>query len=128
MKNTIKLTNAEIFSMALTLKELCENPDFVLPIKANFYLQKNKNTLLALAQEIEQSRNSVFEKYGTLNEEQTGYNFTEDVIAVANNELNDLLSLEQDIDFYLINLDDFKEIKLNSHQMNALMLMISEIE
>ena len=128
MKNTLKMNNAEIFSTAVVLKDLCENPDFVLPIKANFYLQKNKTVLLDLAQEIENSRTTIFEKYGTLNEEKTGYNFKEEVIDQANRDLEELLSLVQEIDLYMINLEDFKDIKLNSQQMGALMLMIDEIE
>lgn len=128
MKKTIKISNGEIFAIAITLKDLCNDPSFVLPIKANFYLQKNKSLFLELAQEIEDSRNEIFAKFGTLNEEKTGYNFKEEVIAEANAELDDLLKLVQEIDLYMINLEDFKEIKLNSQQMSALMLMIEEVE
>lgn len=128
MKNTISLRNGEIFSMAIILKEICENPDLVLPIKANFYLQKNKNSLLELAQEIETARNEIFAKFGTMNEQGTGYNFDEAVIADANAELEDLLTLSQEVSLYLINIDDFKDVKLTSQQMSALMLMLEEIE
>lgn len=128
MKNTISLRNGEIFSIAIILKELCEDPNLVLPIKANFYLQKNKTAFLELAQEIEGARNEIFAKFGTLNEEGTGYNFEESVIGQANAELEELLNLSQDVSVYMINLDDFKEIKLTSQQMSALMLMIEEIE
>ena len=128
MKNTLTLRNGEIFSMAVILKELCEDPNLVLPIKANFYLQKNKTSLLELAQEIENARNEIFAKFGTLNEQGTGYNFSEDVIADANAELEDLLVLSQEVSLYMINIDDFKDIKLTSQQMSALMLMLEEIE
>ena len=128
MKNTINLRNGEIFSVAIILKEFCENPELVLPIKANFYLQKNKTVLLELAQEIETARNEIFAKYGTLNDEGTGYNFEEAVIADANAELEELLMLSQEISLYMINIDDFKDIKLNNQEMSALMLMIDEIE
>ena len=128
MKNTINLRNGEIFSVAIILKEFCEKSDLVLPIKANFYLQKNKNALLELAQEIETARNEIFNKYGTLNDEGTGYNFDEAVIADANAELEELLMLSQEVSLYMINIDDFKDIKLNNQEMSALMLMIDEIE
>ena len=128
MKNTISLRNGEIFSVAIILKEFCEKPELVLPIKANFYLQKNKTVLLELAQEIEAARNEIFAKYGTLNEQGTGYNFDEAVIADANAELEELLMLSQDVGLYMINIDDFKDIKLNNQEMGALMLMIEEIE
>lgn len=128
MKNTISLRNGEIFSVALILKELVESSEIILPIKASFYLQKNKAAFLELAQEIETTRNEIFAKYGTLNEDGTGYNFDESVIADANAELEDLLTLTQDVDVYMINIDDFKDIKLNNQQMSALMLMIDEME
>ena len=128
MKNTISLRNGEIFSVALILKELVESSEIILPIKASFYLQKNKAAFLELAQEIETTRNEIFAKYGTLNEDGTGYNFDESVIADANAELEDLLTLAQDVDVYMINIDDFKDIKLNNQQMSALMLMIDEME
>lgn len=128
MKNTISLRNGEIFSVAIILKEFCEKPELVLPIKANFYLQKNKTVLLELAQEIEAARNEIFAKYGTLNEQGTGYNFEEAVIADANAELEELLMLSQEVSLYMINIDDFKDIKLNNQEMGALMLMIEEIE
>ena len=128
MKNTISLRNGEIFSVALILKELVESSEIILPIKASFYLQKNKAAFLELAQEIETTRNEIFAKYGTLNEDGTGYNFDESVIANANAELEDLLTLTQDVDVYMINIDDFKDIKLNNQQMSALMLMIDEME
>ena len=128
MKNTISLRNGEIFSVAIILKEFCEKPELVLPIKANFYLQKNKTVLLELAQEIEAARNEIFAKYGTLNKEGTGYNFDEAVIADANAELEELLMLSQEVSLYMINIDDFKDIKLNNQEMGALILMIEEIE
>lgn len=128
MKNTVTLKNGKIFSMAVILKELCEDENLILPIKASFYLQKNKATLLDLAQEIENARNNIFAKFGTLNESGTEYVFDKNVIADANEELEVLLSLTQEVSLYMINIDDFNDVKLTSQQMSALMLMIEEVE
>ena len=128
MKNTINLRNGEIFSVAILLKELCEDSNLVLPIKANFYLHKNKNVFVELAQEIENARNEIFNKFGTLKEDGSGYTFEESVVEKANAELEELLLLTQEVNLYIINIDDFKDIKLNSQQMNVLMLMVDEIE
>jgi hypothetical protein len=60
-----------------------------------------------------------------------GYSFNvvdKNVIADANAELEDLLILSQEVSLYLINIDDFKDVKLTSQQMSALMLMLEEIE
>jgi hypothetical protein len=49
----MKLTNSEIYSYANKLIEVFQDKTQKLPIKINFYLQKNKNILIALAKEIE---------------------------------------------------------------------------
>ena len=123
-----EMTNAEIFAIAIALRDTFENDNIQMPAKASFCLAKNKNTFTDLAQEVEKVRNSVFEKYGTLNEEQTGYNFTPDVIDVANKELEDLFNVAQEVKIYLLDLDDLKDVKLTTQQMSVLMVMINDNE
>jgi hypothetical protein len=55
----MKLTNNEIYTYANTLAQAFDDKDQKLPIKISFYLQKNKNTLIQLAQDIEQLRMSI---------------------------------------------------------------------
>jgi hypothetical protein len=52
----MKLTNNEIYNYANNLFAAFNDGEQKLPIKISFYLQKNKNTLLTLAQDIEKSR------------------------------------------------------------------------
>ena len=45
----MKLTNRKIYEYALMLAEAFKDNEQKLPIKINFYLQKNKNELMKLA-------------------------------------------------------------------------------
>jgi hypothetical protein len=65
----MKMTNNEIYSRANQLVEAFQDNSQKLPIKINFYLQKNKNTLINMAQEIEKTRMEIAQSYGELNVE-----------------------------------------------------------
>ena len=120
-----KMTNSEIYNIATVLGKAFEDEKQVLPVKVNFYMQKNRSTLVALAQEIEKARVAILEKHGTLNEETNQFEFANDVAQTVVQELNDLLSLEQDVNIYTVNIDNFgDELTLTTGQMEALMFMI----
>mgnify|MGYP003298772097 CR=1 FL=1 len=61
----MKLTNNQIYSYAIQLNEAFNDATQRLPMKINFYLQKNKETLTKLAQEIENNRMDIIKNYGT---------------------------------------------------------------
>ena len=120
-----KMTNSEIYNIATVLGKAFEDEKQVLPVKVNFYMQKNRSTLVTLAQEIEKARIAILEKHGTLNEETNQFEFANDVAQTVVQELNDLLSLEQDVNIYTVNIDSFgDELTLTTGQMEALMFMI----
>ena len=119
------MTNSEIYNIATILGKAFEDEKQVLPVKVNFYMQKNRATLMALAQEIEKARVEILQKHGTLNEETNQFEFANDVAQTVVQELNDLLSLEQDVNIYTVNIDSFgDELTLTTGQMEALMFMI----
>ena len=121
----MKLTNNEIYTKAQELMTVFNDKEQKLPIKLNFYLQKNKNTLISLAQDIEQARISIIQTYGTPNEDGETYTIPEDKIAEASNELKDLFELEQEVNIYTVNIDVLNEdLILTTAQMEALMFMI----
>jgi hypothetical protein len=90
----MKLTNNEIYSHANKLVEVFQDNTQKLPIKINFYLQKNKNTLVTLAQEIEKTRIEIAQSYGELNNETQQFVVPPEKIPEASKELNDLFNLE----------------------------------
>ena len=121
----MKLTNNEIYMYAQNLMMAFEDKEQKLPIKISFYLQKNKNTLLQLAQDIEQSRLEIARSYGELDEETSQYIIPPEKMEEASKELNDLFNLEQDVQIYTINIDSFgDDLTITTAQMEAIMFMI----
>lgn len=121
----MKLTNAQIYAYATALMDAFQDTTQKLPIKVNFYLQKNKTTLLGLAQDIEASRGDIIRQYGEPTEDGTQYVISKDKIEEAQKELNDLLSLEQEVDIYTVSMDNLSDdIALTTGQMEAMMFMI----
>ncbi len=120
------LTNNEIYNYATSLSEEFGKDNISLPIKVNFYLQKNIKELIALAQEIEEKRIEIAKKYGEVSEDGNQYQVPEDKIQDASNELEELFGLTQDVNIYKISLDAFGDIELTASQMKALLFMIED--
>lgn len=121
----MKLTNNKIYEYALALNEAFVDNTQRLPMKINFYLQKNKKTLLELGQDIEESRADIIRNYGELTEDGVRYSIPSDKISEAQKELEDLLNLEQEVNIYMISADSLTDdISLTTGQMEAIMFMI----
>ena len=122
----IKMKNREIYSLALLIDEAAkEMPD--LPVKIGFYIQKNLSTIYNCAQSIEDYKNTIFVKYGT-KEEDGEIIIAPELRLKAQQELNELSNLEQEVEIDLIPLESFSNIKMNSKCLNAIMFMIQEEE
>ena len=122
----MKLTNLQIYNYASNLlEEFSNSAELKLPVKVNFYLQKNLLTLKNLATEIEESRLNIIKEYGQINEDGISYFIPNENIEKAQQELNDLFALEQEVQIYMIKLDSFNDdILLSMSQMESLMFMI----
>ena len=121
---SIKMNNGMIYQYALTLNEVLNDNDLQMPVAVIFSIEKNKQTLMAVAQDVEKYRMDIIKKYG---EEVDGnYNVPQDKIEIANKELQDLFSIEQEINIYKFNIEDLGDIKLTSNQMNAILFMIED--
>ena len=121
---SMKMNNGMIYQYALTLNEALNNNDLQMPVAVIFSIEKNKQTLMAVAQDVEKYRMDIIKKYG---EEVDGnYNVPQDKIEIANKELQDLFSIEQEVKIYKFNIEDLGDIKLTSNQMNAILFMIED--
>lgn len=121
----MKMTNTEIYTNALALNKAFSDNTQRLPVKVNFYLQKNKSTLVALAQGIEESRMEIVHAYGKPSDKEDQYEIPADKVDEAQKELNDLLDLEQEVTIYKVNIDNIPEdLVLTTEQMEAMMFMI----
>ena len=121
----MKLTNQKIYDYAIGLGETFQDTTQSLPIKINFYLQKNKNTLMELAKDIESARLSIINNYGEPSEDGTQYIIPKEKMPQVQKELLDLFELEQDVNIYTISIDSLSDdIALTTGQMEAIMFMI----
>lgn len=121
---SMKMNNGLIYQYALNLNEALNDNDLQMPVAVIFSIEKNKQTLMTAAQDVEKYRMDIIKKYG---EEVDGnYNVPQDKIEIANKELQDLFSIEQEINIYKFNIEDLGDIKLTSNQMNAILFMIED--
>ena len=121
----MKLTNNQIYNYSAQLNQLNIN-DIKLPVRINFFLQKNIQKVIQLGQEIDQARMTLAAQYGTPNAEGNGYDIPRENMQIINQELNDLFNLEQEVDLHIFKLDNFDNIELTYQQLSAIMFMIEE--
>ena len=122
------MKNSEIYGIAAQLVEYVTNLNLALPVKVNFYLQKNINAIITIAQELETERGKILDTYGTINGETGNYDFEEDNLQKANQELIDLFNLEQEVPIYEIALSAFDDVVLDTNQFKAISFMIKDEE
>ena len=122
----MKLTNNEIYKLANELTTVIQSLNIYMPAKVNFYIQKNLNILSAAAQEIDKARMEIIQHYGEIKEGQQNYSFSNENLEIANKEFADLLSIDQELDIKILNIEAFGNIELTSIQMQALMFMIED--
>ena len=123
-KGIMKMTNFEIYT---TFAKINSNftGDEVLPIKLNFYFQKNNKILMELAKEIEESRMEIGKKYGEATED--GYTIPAEKIDEANKEYEELMTLEQEVNICTISIEKLPDdLELTTAQVDALSYMIVE--
>ena len=122
----MKFNNNEIYQIANILAKVFDNLNIYIPAKANFFIQKNISTFAAAAQEIEKSRLEIAQHYGELNEDGQQYKIPEEKIEEASKELNDLFSIEQDLDIKTFTIEALGNAEFTAAQMQAIMFMIED--
>ena len=122
----MKFNNNEIYQIANVLAKTFDNLDIYIPAKANFFIQKNISTFAAAAQEIEKSRLEIAKHYGELDEENQRYKILEDKIEETSKELEDLFSIEQELDIKTFSIEALGNAEFTPAQMQAMMFMIED--
>lgn len=123
------MNNKDIYSYNQKLNTVFNSDNIqaiLLPAKISFFIQKNKLILNMNADLIEEMRKNVIIKYGIYNEADDSYNFTNESRNLANKELEELMNIDQDINFSKIKLSDLEGLEFTLEQMDALMFMIEE--
>ena len=121
----MKFTNQQIFEYTQNLS-VFNNCEIKLPVKINFFLQKNIKAIQTAAQEIESARLGIAQTYGELDEKTQSYKIPNENLAKVNQELVDLFSLEQELPITMLKLENFENIELTYQQMSAIIFMIEE--
>ena len=129
MVKTYSISNQKIYEMAVLAVDNFHG-DIKFPAKAMFYIQKNVNQITELGREIEAARTRILERYGKLTEDNNKqtYNIPKENLKEAQKELNDLFAIEQEVKFYMIDLDWLDGVELTPAQVNVLELMMDEGE
>lgn len=123
-------TNKEIFDYALTLQSCFYvnnmNQMRFIKAKVNFYLQKNITLLLNLGKEIEEMRDQILSQYGERDKENDSWKIRPECIHLANQELNSLMNLKQDVKIYQLALSELLDLDFTSQEMRAILFMIND--
>ena len=122
----MKFNNSEIYQIANNTLSNLDNLNIYIPAKANFFIQKNISTLAVAAQEIEKSRLEIAKHYGVLDEEGQQYKIPEDKLEEASKELEDLFSIEQELDIKTFSIEALGNAEFKPAQMQAMMFMIED--
>lgn len=119
--------NIEIYNLINLYQSLLKDFDnLFLPIKANFYFKQNIKILICKGLEIDNFRSEIIKKYAKL--EDNKYKFEENSLEKANKEIEELMSLEQELDIKLIPLSAFDNVQITPKMMEIFIPMISEEE
>ena len=108
-----------------TTNKTFNNDEIYLPAAVAFSIQKNKATILNLANDIENHRVNILTKY-SVNIEGDQLQIDPEKVNDANKELKDLLEIEQEIKVYTFKIEEIMEVRFTPAQMNAILFMIDE--
>lgn len=123
----MEYTNEQLYTILSNLnQEILSHEELMFPVKVNFYIQKNKNILIPLVQEIEDVRLKILSNYGEINEETQQYQLHPETMDQAIKEFNDLFAVKQMVNFCKIDLAELSSMALTMPQMDALIFMIKE--
>ena len=121
------IKNQKIYNIAMNLMKVFNDENLYLPMKLNFYIQKNKKTFIELGQDIESARMKIAAEYGVYDEATGQYSVPPEKVQIASKELNDLFNLEQEVNIYKIKVEDLpSDLNLTTAQMDAILFMIED--
>lgn len=119
------MTHNEIYQIAVNLLNNFTAIDSYLPAAVAFSIQKNKQMMLNIANEIEESRLSILQHYNASNS-LDNIEIPTNLIEQANNELKALLSIEQELKIYTFKIEELDGVKFTPNQMDSILFMIDE--
>ena len=122
----MKMTNFEIYNITNAYNQAFGDFKSYIPAKVNFYIQKNMSVLAAAASAVEEARLGIAKHYGVPGEDRSAYKIPENRLSQAAQELNELFSIEQELDIKTFSIEDLGDIEFTPAQMQAIMFMIED--
>lgn len=119
------MTQEQIYQIAANFINYFNDNENKMPVAIAYAIQKNKQTFITMAQEIEQNRQLILSRYGSMQEDGNFF-IPRESIEKTNKELQTLLKIQEEVKIYILTLEELQEIELTMPQMNALMFMINE--
>lgn len=120
------MTNDEIYRCAIGIMNALSNIETPMPAAISFSITKNKKTISALAEDIEKYRIDILNRYGAKIVENNIVSIPEEKVNDANKELEELLTISQEVRIYTFSIEDLQNVNLSPAQMEAILFMIDE--
>ena len=117
------MTNKEIYSIYEGLCELSNNKELQFPIKISYILAKNKLKLESYYKAISDCEKKIWLQYGKQKEDGSIWMPNEN-IEKANQALQDLMEIDNNVNIETINIEDFGNINIQLDTLTKLMNMI----
>ena len=117
----MKLTNTEVFELYNTLIALTQDSNIKLPVRVGFLLVRDIKILTPIYESINQMRQNIVNQYSINDKNQ---NEIENLLFLANSQLEELGKIEEDVDLFTINLKDIENLTLSLGVLNILQLII----
>lgn len=119
------MKNSEIYDLYEGLVLLGRDKDLKFNAKISFYLAKNKNILEPLYNAIVDTRFQVLEKYGE-RQENGDYKVSVENMEEFTKEWDSFMNIDNIVTLNNINIDDFKDEKINIDLVEKLMPILKE--
>ena len=116
-------TSNELFDIA---ENIYNNPfrnDTYIPVKYNFYIQKNIEVILKEYDRIQKHRKDIISHYGE-SQEDGNFVIPKDKIADANKELEELSNLEHNVEITMLSVNDLENLELTTGELKSILFMI----
>ena len=121
----VKFTNAQIYELLNKLDKAFTEDNIYFPVRFNYYFVRNASKLEEQVKNIDLARNVIINHYATVKGDKYQFSSQED-LDKANKEINELFTLEQELQIDMVDLAIIEEMQLTVDQMEAIMLMIKE--
>lgn len=115
-------TSNELFNIAEYISNNPFRTDTYIPVKYNFYIQKNIEIVLKEYERIQKHRRDILMHYGETKGDE--FIIPKDKINDTNKELEELSNLEHELDLTILSINNIENLELTTGELKSIMFMI----